>query len=253
LFALIIITSLLSTNLYAEEVIELPKILRGVKHNGLYYLSYQAGQESNEGYNYNKFLIKRAYFTLKKEVNSFITSRITLDAHQDDTGDMKVRLKYAYADIKFPDFIFITMPHVEFGLVHTPWLDFEEHVNYYRMQDTMFMERVGLFNSSDFGFTFLGYLGGEMAEEYQKSVNNKYPGRCGSFALGAYNGGGYHTKENNQNKVFQERITVRPLPNIIPGLQFSELFIAGKGNGSGTLDDINDWQTLAGMVSYEYQ
>lgn len=239
----------------------LPKGLQGISLSGLYYLSYQAGQnhtfDDNTGAwmtnDYNKFKVKRAYFTLKKKVNGFITSRITLDAYQDDSGDMKVRIKYVYADIAFPQFAFISKPHMEFGLVHTPWLDFEEHVNYYRMQDTMFSERVGIFNSGDFGFTFLGYFGGEMDDYYKKTVNKKYPGRYGSFALGVYNGGGYHSAEANQNKVIQERITLRPLPDIFPGLQLSELFITGKSNGSGSAGDINDWQTFLGMISYEHR
>jgi len=242
-----------SSGLHASDGIELHKNLKGVQLSGLYYLSYQAGQSSQGTVDYNKFAVKRAYFTLKKELNSFINSRITLDAHQDDSGDMKVRIKYVYADIKLPEFGFIINPHVEFGLVHTPWLDFEEHVNYYRMQDTMFMERVGIFNSGDFGFTLMGYLGGVMDDEYQNFVNKKYPGRYGSFAFGIYNGGGYHAAENNQDKIFQGRLTIRPLPDIIPGLQISELYIFGKGNGSGTQDEINDWQTLAGMVSYEHR
>lgn len=249
-FLLVAVSAL---NLHADEGTEILNVLKGIKFEGLYYLSYQAGQKSYASEDYNQFLIKRGYLTMKKQINSYISSRITLDTYQDETRDMKVRLKYIYADFKFPDFGFITKPHAEFGLVHTPWLDFEEHVNYYRMQDTMFMERIGLFNSADFGFTAMGFLGGEVDKEYQDKVNNKYPGRYGSFALGLYNGGGYHAKENNQNKVFQERVTIRPVPDVIPGLQISELFITGKGNGSGSTDDINDWQTLAGMLSYERQ
>ncbi len=239
----------------------LPKGLQGVSFGGLYYLSYRAGQthslDADAGnwitQDYNAFRIKRAYLTMKKKVNPFIGSRITLDAHQDESGDMKVRIKYVYADIAFPDFAFIVKPHLEIGLVHTPWLDFEEHVNYYRMQDTMFLERVGIFNSGDFGLTFLGYFAGEMSAEYKKKVNEKYAGRYGSFALGIYNGGGYHASEANQNKVLQERITVRPLPDVIPGLQLSELFIIGKGNQPGTGDEVNDWRMLSGMISYEHR
>jgi hypothetical protein len=246
-------------SVFAEE--NLPKGLRGISFGGLYYLSYRAGQthsfDADAGkwisQDYNAFTIKRAYLTMKKKVNPFISSRITLDAHQDDSGDMKVRIKYLYADVAFPDFAFITKPHMEVGLVHTPWMDFEEHVNYYRMQDTMFAERVGIFNSGDFGFTFLGYFGGQMNAHYQKTVNKKYSGRYGSFALGIYNGGGYHASEANQDKVFQERVTIRPLPDIVPGLQLSELFIIGKGNESGSVDDINDWRTLLGMISYEHR
>lgn len=260
---LVLAISVLSfnVNLFAEETLQIPKGLQDVQLSGLYYLSYQASQshsfDANAGHwvtdDDNQFNIKRAYFTLKKKINRFISSRITLDAHQDDTGDLKVRIKYVYADIGFPEFAFITRPHLEFGLVHTPWLDFEEHVNYYRMQDTMFTERVGIFNSGDFGLTVLGYFAGEMHEDYQKTVNAQYPGRYGSFAFGLYNGGGYHAAENNQDKILQERITIRPLPDIVPGLQLSELFIIGKGNGSRSLDDIEDWQTLAAMLSYEHR
>jgi len=235
----------------AGESYNLPKGLQGLTLEGLYYLKYQAGQSDNGMIDYNQFAVKRGYLTVKKEVNSFISSRITLDTYQDDTGDMKVRIKYVYADFKFPEFLFITKPHAEFGIVHRPWLDFEEHVNYYRMLDTMFMEREGLFNSADFGFTFAGYFAGELDKDYQNTVNKKYPGRYGSFAVGIYNGGGYHAEESNQNKTFESRLTLRPLPDVIPGLQISGLFITGKGNGSGTIDEIDDWQTLAGMLSFE--
>lgn len=113
-----------------------------------------------------------------------------------------------------------------------PWLDYEEHVNWYRCQDTIFIERNSTFNSADFGLTFVSLLGGEMSEEYQRKVNNKYPSRYGSMAFGVYNGGGYHASEKNENKVLEGRLTVRvrPLPDIIPGFQLSYFGITGKGN-----------------------
>ncbi len=230
---------------------DLPEGIRSLTVSGLYYLSYQSGEKS--GADFSKFAVKRGYLTVKKGINDFLASRITMDAHQDNTGDMKVRIKYLYADIKFPEFAFVTKPHMEFGLVHTPWLDFEEHINYYRMQDTMFMERVGIFNSGDFGFIFLGYLAGDMDKDYRKRVNNKYPGRYGSFAVGMYNGGGYHAQESNLDKTAQARLTIRPLPDVVPGLQVSGLTIMGEGNQSGTVDATNDWQTTAAMLSYEHR
>ena len=242
-------------NLYAggAESSDLPKGLQGISFEGVYYLKYQAGQSGNGTNNYNQFMVKRGYLTMKKKVNDFISSRITLDTHQESDGDMEVRIKYIYADFKFPEFSFITKPHAEFGIVHRPWLDFEEHINYYRMLDTMFMERSGLFNSADFGFTFAGYFAGELDKNYQKTVNKKYPGRYGSFAIGIYNGGGYHAEENNQNKTIEARVTVRPVPDSVPGLQISELVMTGKGNGSGTLNDIDDWMTMGTMLSFEQQ
>jgi hypothetical protein len=237
------------------DLSETVKKLSSLKVEGVYYLAFTAG-EDKQGNEFNRFAINRAYVTLKKDIRPFLASRVTLDAYQDNTGDLKVRLKYLYAQFKFGDAGFITKPEIEFGLVHTPWLDFEEHVNYYRMQGTMFMERVDIFNSGDFGFTFAGYLGGEMDKQYKDEVNSKYAGRYGSFALGAYNGGGYHAGEVNQKKTAQLRLTVRPLPDVVPGLQASFLGIMGTGN---TVEDdtsragVPDWTTNALMLSYEHR
>jgi len=200
---------------------DLPKGLSGISIGAKHYLSYVSGEDS-DGENYDYWAVERAYLTIKKKgITPFLDSRITLDAHMDDEGDMEVRLKYAYAYFKLNDVGFITKPNIELGLVHMPWLDFEQNLNYYRMIGKMFIERSGLFNSADFGFTVRGYFGGEMDGDYKKSVNKKYAGRYGSFAAGIYNGGGYHAKEKNLNKVAEARITVRPMPEMIPGLQVS--------------------------------
>jgi hypothetical protein len=172
------------------------------------------------------------------------------DAPNNLDGSIAVRIKYAYGKFKFPDLAFFTKPYLEVGVVHMPWLDFEEHVNMYRCQDTMFMERNGLFNSADLGVTFVSLLGGEMPKEYQDSVSHYYPGRYGSMSFGLYNGSGYHASEKNQNKVLEGRLTVRPLPDIIPGLQLSYFGIWGKGNNKDTNPD---WQVNNGFASFEHE
>ncbi len=147
-----------------------------VKVGGLWYLSYQNGTSSDE--DFSRFVIKRGYINIEAKINSYLSARITPDVVQrEDPGDVEVRLKYAYAKFSAPrDLGFITKPQLEFGIVHMPWLDFEEHMNLYRMQDTMFMERLGLFNSADIGFTGMGLLGGTMPEEYQKQVSSTLSG-----------------------------------------------------------------------------
>ncbi len=224
-----------------------------LKLSNLSYLSYESQFNEDES-NVNQFLIKRAYFTLKGDYNEFLSYRITMDAHQDKSGSFGNRLKYVYANFHLGDFLVFTDPGVEFGIVHMPWLDFEEHLNLYRMQGTMFMERAGLFNSADIGFTFSSLLGGKMSEKYQKEVSKYYPGKYGSVAFGLYNGGGYHAAEENENKTFEGRLTLRPLPEVIPGLQFSYFGTFGKGNTSEILKDsskIPDWQTNCVLVSYQ--
>ncbi len=168
---------------------------------------------------------------------------MTLDA----TGDLKVRLKYAYAKFHAPDLGLLTRPEIEVGVAHMPWLDFEERINLYRMQDTMFMERNGLFNSADLGVTFTALLGGTLSDDYQKRISTHDPGRWGSFSFGVYNGGGYYAAEKNDNKVLEGRLTVRPLPDDLPGLQVSLFALNGKGNTAAE----PDWKVNAVMASYQ--
>lgn len=195
---------------------------------GVWYLTYRIGK--SEGETFNRFGIERGYINIRHTLNDRWSGRITPDVTHDDLGDVKVRLKYAYGNLKLDDAGFFTSPHIEMGIAHRPWLDYEEHINLYRNQGTMFLERVHLFNSADFGVTFFSLLGGEVDEEFQETVTSAYPGRWGSFAVGVYNGGGYHAKEQNENKTLETRLSIRPFPYAAPGLQVSYLGMFGKGN-----------------------
>jgi len=216
-----------------------------VNISGQWFLSYQHGE--NGGEDISRFFAHRGYLNFKPKFSDRISARITPDITLENTGDVKVRLKYIYMNFSLPSNSFFTKPQVEFGLAHRAWLDFEEHINYYRMQGTMFLERNHLFNSADFGVTFITLFGGEVDESYQKTVSNKYPGRYGSAAVGIYNGGGYHAVENNTNKVIETRLTLRPLPDTFPGLQVSYFGVFGKGN---TIEE-PDWTVNTAFVSYE--
>jgi hypothetical protein len=216
---------------------------------GQWYLNYRIGKDGGE--TVSRFSVDRAYINIRHRLSERWSGRITPDASVDrggdGEGDLKVRLKYAYADFAFGDFAIFTAPHLEFGLAHRPWLDFEEHLNYYRNQGTMFVERNGLFNSADYGITLFSLLGGTMDDEYRGKVNSAYPGRYGSIAIGIYNGGGYHGIERNTNKSLEARLTLRPMPDVIPGLQFTYHGIYGKGN---QVDD-TDWTVNLLFVSWE--
>jgi hypothetical protein len=209
-----------------------------------------------DGETLNQFFINRGYLTARANILPRLTARITFDTSQDmdgdGRGDMEVRLKYAYAKYDFGDRGPLTGVGLEGGIVHMVWLDFEEHVNLYRMRDPMFMERSGMFNSADFGITLSGGLGESLPAEYRERVGSSYAARHGSFALGLYNGTGYHGDERNGNKVLQGRLTLRPLPDALPGLQFSGLAILGKGNVAGASDEIPDWQAFNAFLSYQH-
>jgi len=233
------------------ERVELPGGLRGLSIGTLTYISYQSGSRyegvPGETSDYSRFAIKRGYINVKKKLGPNLEFRITPDVHQDASGDFEVRLKYAYAKFRWQGAGIVRKPYVEFGLAHMPWLDFEEHVNRFRMQDTMFMERSGLFNSADVGVMLGGNLGPDLPENYRKTVNGHYAGRYGSFQVGIYNGGGYHAAERNTNKVLEGRLSLRPLPDAAPGLQLSLFGLTGKGN----TPQEPDWDLGAAMLSWE--
>jgi hypothetical protein len=221
-----------------------------VSFEGLFYLTYQMGEDGGE--DFSKFAVTRSYFTSRVKLLPNLSGRITMDAHQDDTGDVKVRLKYAYAKYDFGDWGGLKKVGLEGGIVHMVWLDFEEHIDLYRMRDKMFMERSDLFNSADFGLTLTGGLGEDLPDEYQEDVSHYYPARYGSFAVGVYNGGGYHGEEKNENKAVQGRLTIRPLPDVIPGFQLSGLAIVGEGNQEGAADETPNWENFNVMGSYQF-
>lgn len=111
----------------------------------------------------------------------------------------------------------------------------------------MYLERSGILSSADYGLSFVTLLGGELDEDYQKNVSRSFPGKYGSLAIGIYNGGGYHAIEKNENKMIDGRLSLRPVPEIIPGFQFSFVGAYGKGNvGSSP-----EYKTIAGILSYE--
>ena len=201
----------------------------------------------------NLFKVTRGYINVNVKLNETFSGRITPDMSVDQEGDgigsLELRLKYVYLKWKLPDILFLSKPYFEIGLAHRTWLDFEEHINNYRVQGTMFIERNNLEDSADFGVTFITLFGGEMNENFQKNVNKTYPGLYGSMAIGIYNGGGYHALEENKNKSIETRISIRPLPQVVPGLQISYHGAYGKGN----IKNEPEWTLNMGFFSWDHE
>ncbi len=236
----------------------LPEAIKNLHIGGLAYISYQNGDRyagtANETSSYSDFVLKRGYLDVQDDITPYLTGRITTDITRDSTGDWKVRIKYLYAKFHWADngTSFVSQPYVEFGQAHVPWHDYEESINGFRMQDEMFIERNGIFNSADMGVMVGGNFGGQMSADYKKNVDSAYAGRYGSFQMGLYTGAGYHAAEKNQNKVFEGRISVRPFPDAVPGFQFTAFGVSGKGNLAQVPGkELPDWTGWNGMLSYE--
>ncbi len=221
-----------SAYLQADEE-EGPKISAGGLVYGQY--DYELGTPAKD---LNSFDITRAYINIKAKFPGDVQARITPDVVRETAteptqttiyGSLVYRLKYAYLEW---DNMTTPKTWIKFGQHQTPWLDFEESINRYRVRGKMFAEREGLIpGSADFG---LGYL-------------QTIPGDFGEVNASLVNGEGYASPETNKYKSGQVRLTVRPLPMVdaAKGLRLSYFYEYGQYA-------LNQLKQLGiGMVSFE--
>jgi hypothetical protein len=161
----------------------------------------------------SSFNLSRAYINITGNLNHYLSFRITPDVARETSttpslsGSEIFRLKYAYAQIGLDDWT-TKGSWVRFGTQQTPYIDYTEGIYRYRFQGTTFTDRLGLYPSSDFGVS--GHY--NFADNY------------GDIHAGIYNGEGYSKAEANNEKAFQVRATVRPLPMggpLLKGLRFT--------------------------------
>jgi hypothetical protein len=153
-----------------------------------------------------EFEVRRAYINVTGQLNHLISFRITPDiagrfgttnATANYDGNLVFRLKYAYGQFNLDQAFKSKGSWIRFGQHHTPYVDFMEGIYRYRFQGTIFPERVGLLSSSDVGL----------------SLHYNLPNNYGDTHFGYYNGDTYSHAEANDQKAFQIRGTLRPLPH----------------------------------------
>ena len=179
----------------------------------LSYVQYDAELENRDGY--NVFDLTRGYININGQLARNVRFRITPDvrrATSDSTlsGSLVLRVKYAFVEL---DNLKAERSWVRVGAHQTPWLDFEEGINRYRVQGPMFSERESLIpGSSDFGVGYFTPLG-------------KYI----EVQTGIYNGEGYAQTDLSKQKSAQGRLTLRPFAGrgIANGFRLSGFYSAG--------------------------
>ena len=176
------------------------------------YLQYAAELENRDGL--NAFDMTRAYLNINAQMARNVRFRFTPDIRRVTdgslAGSLTVRVKYGFVQFDNPT----PRGWIRFGLHQSPWLDFEESINRYRVQGTVFAEREGLIpGSADFGASYFTPL----------------PKGFGEVHAGVYNGEGFSQTDPNKYKSVQGRLTVRPLPNrgVLKGLRVSGFYNAG--------------------------
>ena len=145
-----------------SDNVELVSKVKKIKVGGVGYLGYTFIDRRN-GRDEGDFEIRRGYFITKFYFNKKDYIRFTLDVtkhnHNDNANqgkefNFKIKHLYLYKDIS--DFVPYTA--FEFGLVHTPWLDYEEHSGWLlrSISKTFFEATDGahLLPSADLGIDF---------------------------------------------------------------------------------------------------
>ncbi len=133
-----------------------------VKFSGVGYLGYTFVDRKN-GSDGGDFEIRRGYAIIKTYLNDKDYFRFTLDItnrphkpgrNEGNELDVKFKHLYLYKDISS----FIPHTGFEFGLVHTPWLDYEEHSGWwFRSVSKTFYEAsdgAHMLPSADLGIDF---------------------------------------------------------------------------------------------------
>ncbi len=264
---------------------EISKALKGLNVSMLAYVDYSSGNQPtfrgpltptgsgqfgrniDGSVGLNNWSLTRGYLTVTKEITPWLAARSTSDlTFNAGVGGWVLREKYLYAELRPPNAgNVLTQMKSEIGLDHTPWHDFEETVYPYRCQGTIPIERASSFSSADIGVNIRGNFGGQLANAKELTGNAGYDGRYGSWHLGVYNGCGYSSAETNyKNKVPEYRVTIRPLPDLLPGFQATYFGLYGQGNSS-TRSQFNgtpsaatpyqqyypDWIVNLGYLSYQ--
>ena len=175
--------------------------------------------------NLSSFEVRRAYINVTGNISDWVSYRVTPDvaarfvttttatglptgqtvaATTSIDGSLPYRLKYAFGQVNL-DKVTNHGSWLRFGQQQTPFVDFMEGIYRYRFQGTILEEREGYLSSSDVGF----------------SGRWVFPKDFGDVHAGFYNGDTYSRAEINDQKAFQIRATLRPLPgsDVLKGLR----------------------------------
>ncbi|OLC06510.1 MAG: hypothetical protein AUH46_00200 [Gemmatimonadetes bacterium 13_1_40CM_70_15] len=180
----------------------------------------------------NNFSVQRAYINVIGRFAGGVQTRVTADILPAPSAvsptQTVVRLKYAYAAWTPTG----SALSYKLGLLHTPWLDWEEALWDYRMQGTMALDRNGYATAADFG----------------AGIDGKWKDDLVNGQVTVVNGEGYSGGPGDKRKDVQARVSVRVATtddnSRVGGLRLTGYAGVGKRTGGG------DRNRFVGMVSY---
>jgi hypothetical protein len=179
--------------------------------------------------NKSSFDATRAYVNVLGRFANGFSTRVTADIYRlAPDNSLQYRLKYAFAAWN-PTGSSLTY---KLGVIHTPWVDFEETLWDYRMQGTIAVDRNGAMTAADIGFGVDGKWNNDQVNAQFVIVNGEgYAGGTGDF-----------------RKDFEARVSYRIQPtddnSRVGGLRLSGYLGVGKATGGA------DRNRYLGMLSY---
>jgi hypothetical protein len=176
----------------------------------------------------NNFSVQRAYINVIGRFAGGVQTRVTADVQPAAAGNQVLRLKYAFAAWTPTG----SALSYKLGLLHTPWLDWEEALWDYRMQGTMALDRNGYATAADFG----------------AGIDGKWKDDQVNGQLTVVNGEGYSGGLGDNRKDVQARVSVRLVTtddnSRVGGVRLTGYAGVGKYTGGG------DRNRFIGMLSY---
>ena len=237
----------------------LPSALRGFKFGTTIFADWESiNRDKGPNKNTNQFNLSRAYATLTKDFNDWLSMNITSDLFtskdaNDANDGYQLRIKFAFVDLK------LLGTESLMGMIPTPSDAYDSAIWPYRVQGNNLLDGLGIQSTADLGVVNTGVFGGYMDEEYLKYAAKTTAGKWGGYAIGVYNGSGFDEPERNQNKVVSGLVYVRPFPAVSfwKGLQFAYTGTFGQSNsqfapGSGNVNDYPTWQANVLQASLQH-
>jgi len=179
----------------------------------------------------NNFDITRAYVNVIGRFSGGVYTRVTADIYRNtdgasSNGSLSYRLKYAYVAYT-PTNSPLTY---KLGLIHTPWVDWEETLWDYRMQGQVALER-GFMTATG------GQQGYVAAADFGAGVDGKWGPDKVNFQLVVVNGENYNRSPGDKGKDLSARASVRVLDtddsSRVGGLRVTGYAQYGKSTGGG--------------------
>jgi len=183
---------------------------------------------SSDSLHLNGFDVTRAYVNATGRFAGGVGFRVTSDIYRVADSSLALRLKYAYATWS-PEHSPLTF---KMGLIHTPFVDWEEALWNYRMQGPVAVDRNRYMTSADFG-------GG---------VDGTFDHERFNFQAGAYNGEGYAGGLGDRYKDVEVRASYRVLATS-DGSRVGGLRVTGYA-GIGAPSAGGRRNRFLGMLSY---